>query len=145
MKNDDRIPDPEQTLRLGIEGLYEWHKEQVANGKKLFRLVQNESATDDELKSLVTHRSLLELIFTVIDLQKSLRAIVNQQKSNEPKAQARVFALRQLYQWLDENLQDYEGRLEECAEVAAVEIKGLDRGESWIRKEIALYRRRLRT
>ena len=129
----------------GIAALYnqnqEYIKAQKEAGKNLFDMVVNEEGTDDELRALVTQRSLLELLLLTIDHQKTIRARVNSQKSNE---EASIVKQRQqliLHEWLDNNIQKYSGKLDTCAEQAIQQIKGLGRGYEWVRKEITAYRK----
>lgn len=128
----------------GLGELHDYLKDQDANGRKLFDMVVNELGTDDELKSLITRRSLLSLVLHTIDHQKKIRALANSTKSNEASITAKEKAQVILYAWLDKNIQKYKGKLDLCAEDAEKQIRQLGRGSHWIRLEITAYNRRNR-
>lgn len=126
----------------GLEDLREYLKAQDANGRKLFDMIVNEIGTDDELRDLITHRSLFSLVIHSIDHQKIIRALANATKSNVVALKAKEKARAILYEWLDKNIQKYKGKLDLCAADAEKQIKQLGRGYYWIRVEITAYNRR---
>ena len=126
----------------GLGELHDYLKGQDANGRKLFDMLVNEIGTDEDLKSLISRRSLLSLILHTIDHQKKIRALVNSTKSNEVSSTAKQKAQAILYAWLDKNIQKYKGKLDLCAADAEKQIRQLGRGYYWIRLEIAAYNRR---
>lgn len=128
----------------GLKALDDYQKNQDANGRKLFDMIVKEIGTDQELRSLITHRSLLSLILYTIDHQKRIRALVNSTKSNEVSVAAKEKAQAILYAWLDKNIQKYKGKLALCASDAEKQIKQLGRGNHWIRIEITAYNRRIK-
>jgi hypothetical protein len=142
-----RIPNKKdkKNMRRKVTGLGELNdflKDQDANGRKLFDLLVNEIGTDEELRSLITRRSLLSLILHTIDHQKRIRALANSTKSNEVSVTAKQKSQAILYTWLDKNIQKYKGKLDLCAADAEKQIKQLGRGYYWIRVEITAYNRR---
>jgi ppGpp synthetase/RelA/SpoT-type nucleotidyltranferase len=114
------------------------HEAEIA--QSLFRMAVLETGTDEELKELVTHGTLLELILFTIGYAKSTRARANQSKGAQKAINEKEVKQRILFDWLDKNISKYEGRLNECA-LAALKIKGLDRKFSAIRKQITEYRK----
>jgi hypothetical protein len=126
----------------GLGELHDYLNDQDANGIKLFNMLVNEIGTDEDLKSLITRRSLLSLILHTIDHQKKIRALVNSTKSNEVSSTAKQKAQAILYAWLDKNIQKYKGKLDLCAADAEKQIRQLGRGYCWIRVEITAYNRR---
>lgn len=103
-------------------------------------MVLEERGTEAELRQLVTHRSLFELIQFVVDFHTSVKARVNQEKSKIAANNAKEKAIAVLHGWLDANIDRYCGDLDGCAE-AAKSVDGLGRGFDWIRKEITKYRK----
>ncbi len=128
----------------GLEELREYLKNQDANGRKLFDMIVNEIGTDDELRDLITHRSLFSLVIHSIDHQKRIRALANATKSNEVALKAKEKARAILYAWLDKNIQKYKGNLDLCAADAEKQIRQLGRGYYWIRGEITAYNRTIK-
>ena len=126
----------------GLVELREYIKDQDANGRKLFEMIVSKIGTDQELRGLITHRSLISLIIHSIDHQKRIRALANATKSNEAALAAKEKAQAILYAWLDKNIQKYKGNLDLCAADAENQIKQLGRGYYWIRVEITAYNRR---
>jgi hypothetical protein len=115
------------------------HDKKIA--RKLFSMATEERGTDEELRAMITRRTLQELIFLMIDLTKTARAVANQERSNQIAGLAKVKAQKLLYDWLDKNLHKYPRQLDACAYVAEIEIRGLGRGFDWIRPEITSYRK----
>jgi len=126
----------------GLGELHDYLEDQDANGRKLFDMIVNEIGTDEELRTLITRRSLLSLILHTIDHQKKIRALANSTKSNEASITAKEKAQIILYAWLDKNIQKYKGKLDLCAEDAGKQIRQLGRGSHWIRLEITAYNKR---
>jgi hypothetical protein len=135
------IIDPPPISDGGLATLYHRLKNDKEIAKKIFGMVTEERGTDEELRAMVTRRSLLELIFLMIDLTKSSRAVTNQAKSKEKARLAKLIAQKKLYDWLDKNISKFPNALEECSEVATIEIKSLGRSESWVRQQITQYRK----
>ena len=127
----------------GLEALHlnvEYKKAQRRAAEKIFSMVLNEQGSDSDLKALVTHDSLRELIDFMIDHTTRMRAVGAQGRSKVEAGLAKLKAINLLYRWLDENILKYEGRLADCA-VDATQIPGLGRGDSFTTKYIARYRR----
>ncbi len=141
MKNKNQFHKKETVTDSGLSGLLANSKANKTAARQLFLMVASEKGTDVELKALVSQRSLLELIFFIIDLKARSSAVANQAKSKELDAIAKIEARNILYAWLDKNIDFYAKKLDECAEVAAREIEGLNRAEDWIRKQITEYRK----
>ena len=141
MKSKNQFHKKETVTDSGLPGLLANSKANKTAARQLFLMVASEKATDVELKALVSQRSLLELIFFVIDLKARSSAVANQAKSKELDSIAKIEAQNLLYAWLDKNINFYAKKLDECAEVAAREIEGLNRAEDWIRKQITEYRK----
>jgi|GEM_PF-2036586 hypothetical protein len=125
----------------GLASLYHHIEYEKKAAKKIFQLVTEERGSDTEVQALATKGVLRELIFLMIDLTKGSRAAANQIKSKEGARLAKAKAQKLLYDWLDINIKKFTGELEECSEVAALEIKALGRGESWVRRQITAYRK----
>lgn len=127
----------------GLEALLlsvEYTKAQRRAAEKIFSMVLKEQGSDADLKQLVTRGSLLELIFLLIDHTKAVRARGAQKKSVVTASLAKAKAVKILYEWLDKNIHKYSGRLAACKE-DATQIPGLGRGDSFVEKQIANYRR----
>ena len=132
------------TKITGLKELREYLKAQDANGRKLFDMIVKEIGTDDELRDLITHRSLFSLVIHSIDHQKTIRALANATKSNEVALKAKEKARAILCEWLDKNIQKYKGNLDLCAADAEKQIRQLGRGYHWIRVEITAYNKRIK-
>ena len=66
----DIHPGPVVSMPLtGIGGLKAYITAQEKAGRELFDMVMHEKGTDEELRNLVTHRALLELILLTIALK----------------------------------------------------------------------------
>lgn len=127
----------------GLEALLlcvEYTAAQRRAAEKMFSMVLKEQGSDAELKQLVTRGSVLELIFFLIDHTKTMRARGAQNKSTLVASLAKAKAVKILYDWLDKNIHKYSGRLADCIE-DATQIPGLGRGDSFVTKQIARYRR----
>ncbi|PRY97709.1 hypothetical protein BCM14_2173 [Jezberella montanilacus] len=127
----------------GLEALLlrvEYTKTQRRAAEKIFSMVLKEQGSDADLKQLVTRGSLLELIFLLIDHTKTVRARGAQRKSSLVASLAKAKAIKILYDWLDKNIHKYSGRLAACSE-DATQIPGLGRGDSFVTKHIARYRK----
>lgn len=135
------IVNPPPINEGGLAALFHHIEYQKNAAKKIFQLVTEEYGTDEEIQMLATKGALRELIYLMIDLTKGSRAVANQEKSKEKARFAKAKAQKLLYEWLDKNLQRFSGKLEECAEIAVVEVKALGRGESWVRRQITQYRK----
>jgi hypothetical protein len=129
----------------GLEALLlsvEYTKAQRRAAEKIFSMVLNEQGSDTDLKQLVTRESLLELIFLLIDHTRAESARGAQKKSTLVASSAKAKAIKILYDWLDKNIHKYRGsgRVAACKE-DATQIPGLGRGDSFVEKQIARYRR----
>lgn len=147
MKTKGKKSHVSKTIK-GLSDLFE-HQElekykNYANAKELFLMVTDQRGSNAKLRSLVTHETLLELIKLTIDIGKKTRASYNQVKSRHSIKNKREIAVDKLRHWLKINLVNYRGRLDDCAEDAIVQIRGLGRGHSWIQKEISDYRKKLK-
>ena len=142
MKSKNQFNEKDAVTESDLSGVPVKINPNKAIALQLFLMVNSEKGTDVELKALVSQRSLLELIFLVIDLTARSRAVANQAKSKESDSIAKIEAQNLLYAWLDKNIDFYTKKLDECAEVAAREIEGLNRAEDWIRKQITEYRKK---
>jgi len=110
------------------------------NALQLFKLATEERGTTEKIRSLVTHGSILQLIYMSIDMTTSTRAVVNQLKSRQVPKAAKAKQEEILDEWLDMNIHKYKGQLNFCAEVAGKSLeKKLARAPSWIRKRISVY------
>ena len=128
---------------LDIESKIQVKKKQENEAEiaqSLFRMVINETGTDEELKELVTHGTLLELMLLTIGHGKSARARANQSKGSSKGINEKEAKQRILFAWLDKNISKYDGDLNACA-TDAEKIKELDRKNSWIKKQITEYRK----
>ena len=132
-------------MKTKIYGLKDFHAKletEKENGVKLFNMVIKEIGSDNALRALVTHGSLLNLIIHSIDHQKKIRALANSTKSNMEATAAKEKAQAILCAWLDKNIERYKGRLDVCASDAERQLKRLGRGYDWIRLEITSYRKK---
>ena len=123
----------------GLAEIYEVIESDKKSALQLFKLATEERGTTEEIRSLVTHGSLLQLIYMSIDVTKSTKAVVNQLKSRQGLKAAKEKQQLILYAWLDKNIERFKGQLNYCAEVASKSLPNLGRATSWIRKEITAY------
>ena len=130
-----------QTIIAGLEALRRQLDIQDENGITLFNMIVQEKGTDKELRSLVTHRSLLNLILHTVAHQKTIRAMANSTKSNQKSIEAKEKAQALLHSWLDIYIKTYKGKLDLCATDATKQIRNLGRAFDWARKEITIYRK----
>ena len=104
-------------------------------------MVTHEEGSDADLRALVSHAALLELMLRTIDRQKSARGFASQVKSKVKAGKAKEKARQRLFKWLDRNIGRFSGKLDDCAAAAADEITRLGHGEDWVRKQISAYRK----
>ena len=124
----------------GILGLAELTKVERAAGKLIFDMVMSEEGSDQDLRELVSQRVLLQTIFAAYDHRSAIMSRINQEKS---RAGMRL-RIDLLFDWLDQNIDKYRGRLEECAEDAVAQILGLDMTAGTVKKHITQYRKEKR-
>jgi hypothetical protein len=110
-----------------------------ADARKIFSMVTEEWGSHAELRQLVRHDSLLELIGLSIDLAIATRPMANGIKSRAKASIARAGQLRILHEWLDQNLWRYKGQLDLCA-LDAYNRSGTSRSPDWVRRELSAYR-----
>lgn len=125
----------------GLAALYHHVQHEKKAAKQIFAMVTNERGTDAEIKAITTQRTIQELIFLIIELTTCSRAAANQARSKEVAGLAKIQAKMLLYDWLDANLVRFPGKLEDCTAEAIISIKNLGRGDSWVRKQITLYKK----
>jgi len=127
----------------GLAELHEVIELDKKAAKQLFKLTTEERGTTEEIRNLVTHGSILELIYMSIDMTRSAKGVVNQLKSRQEAKAAKERQQDILYEWLDKNLSRYSGQLDHCADVASKSLeRKLSRAPSWVRKEITAYRKK---
>ncbi len=129
----------------GLAGAYEaiqlQEKEHKQNAKKLFLMVNSDKGSTADLQRLVTHGSLLELIFFTIDLTRSSKAKANQTLSKLEAKASKASKEVMLYGWLEINIDRFKGNLDSCVIHAVNALPKLGRSEPWVRKQITAYRK----
>ena len=116
-------------------------RKQKENGALLLNMVLEERGSDQELRSLVSHPALAELILLTLDHKKVITARINSEKSRDSAKTKALFRQKELYAWLDKNIDSYPRRLDHCAENACRALGFSEKQVSTIRKEISQYRK----
>lgn len=93
----------QQATISGLAELYAHQQKAVANGKKIFDLVVQETADSRALAGLVYQESLLQLILYVLDHRKEVTSRVNQGKSAKKRTSAASAAKAKVFDWCDAN------------------------------------------
>ncbi len=127
--------------QTGIAGLHQYTQAQKDAGKLMFDLVLNEDGTDEDLQMLMSHAALFEVILASLDHRSAIMSRVNQEKSRGIARKSQQDAEQKLFAWLDREIKNYKGRLEQCAADAVTNVIGLGRGMDWVRKQITKYRK----
>jgi hypothetical protein len=113
----------------------------LINGKLLFQHInQWDGILDDQLRQLVTKESLLQMILLAFEHQTSIKGKFYSSKSKIEATKKKEQQQDLLFDWLDKNIQKYEGALDKCAIDARDKVPGLGRSLSWIRKKITFYK-----
>lgn len=123
----------------GIIDIDRYLKEQKKNGRKLFKLVAEETGDIWTIKSLATRESLLELILYTIDHALHMRAVGKGISSREIAIKLADAETQKLFTWLDSNLNNYKWTYQV---VDAAISKGIvNRSHSWVSKKVSGYKK----
>jgi hypothetical protein len=125
----------------GILGLHNLQEAEKTAGKLIFDMAINEEGSQAELRQLVSHGSILQAFFAGLDHRDAIMSRVNQDRSRAGMRDR----IQLLYEWLDQNINSYRGRLEDCAEDAAERIDGLRMTAGTVKKHITQYRKQNKT
>ena len=125
----------------GILGLYNLQEAEKTAGKLLFDLVMNEEGSQAELRELVSHAALFEIIIASIDHRSGLMSRVNQNKSRDSARKNKAVKISKLHDWLEQNIDRYRKKLDLCAEHAVKQIEDLGMSEGAVKKYITAYRK----
>ena len=133
----------EKATREGISGEagHNLKKAEKTAGKLVFDMVMNEEGSLAELRQLVSHGVIFQAFITAYDHRAAIMSRVNQDRS---RAVMRG-RIKLLNDWLDQNINKYHRRLEECAEDAAERIDGLCMTAGTVKKHITEYRKQNKT
>jgi len=133
----DRANKDMATGKYGILAIDNLIKAEASAGKLLYEMLFCDQGNDEDLQPLISKRVLLHLIYATADNQEAIKARINQEQSRHTRKKR----LALLYDWLDQNIHKYKGRLEDCAEDAVQQIAGLDMAVGTVKKHITTYRR----
>ena len=136
----DKAAEELASGKQGILGLHNHQEAEKEAGKLVFDMVLKEEGNGQELRQLVSHGVLLHTIIASFDHQSAIMSRVNQDKSRA-KMRDKV---KLLFSWLDQNINKYPKRLEDCAEDAVEQIAGLDMTPGTVKKHITAYRKQKR-
>lgn len=128
--------------RKGIGSFAEQLRAAKRDASRIYLMVTGPRGTVEDLRALTRHDSLFELICLAIDQGKRARHQINAARSRLVASAKKDQAKLQLRKWLEENLHRFQDRpwRVRCIEVIKKELPNLGRGESWISKEISLFR-----
>lgn len=123
----------------GIMAIDRYLKDQKKNGKKLFKMVMEETGSLWDIKSLATRESLFALIDHTIDHALHMKAVGAGFKSRAAIIKASDAETQKLFEWLDA----YKGKKSKAYQIAdaAVSAKVVNKSLSWIQKKITEYRK----
>ena len=111
-----------------------------ADARKIFAMVTEDRGSTSDLRQLIRHDSVYELIGLCIDLTIATRPVANGVKSRRKAVLARAGQVKILHDWLERNLWRYKRQLDLCA-FDAHKAPGITRSYEWVRREISAYRR----
>jgi hypothetical protein len=115
-------------------------KNAKSDAKTIYSMVTKEQGTMSELKNLVTHESIYQLIMFCFDLAIKSGPIAQGRKSRQKATKESIDVTQRLYQWLDKNIHKYPRLLKRCYIDARDELK-IDRSLSWIEKKVTEYKK----
>lgn len=123
----------------GIMDIDRYLKEQKKNGRKLFKLVTEETGDLWSIKSMATRESLLELILYTVDHALHMKAVGRGIGSRKTAIKLSDAETQKLFTWLDGNFHKYKNVYQ--AVDTAISKKIVIRSHSWVTKKITEYRK----
>lgn len=123
----------------GIIDVDRYLKEQERNGRKLFKLVTEETGDIWTIKSLATRESLFALIDYTIDFALRLKSVGRGVHSRKTAIIASERDNQILFKWFDDNLHKYKKNNQ--AVYAVIEMGIVNKSESTVRKKLTEYKK----
>ena len=116
------------------------------DAKNLYLMATGERGTVSELRRLVRHDSIIELIKIAIDQGKRARHIINSSRSRAVAISKKDNAKAMLHTWLDRNSHYFTKKpwFDRCYRAINRDLKNLGRSKSWIQKEVSRYKAKKR-
>lgn len=125
----------------GLHSLME-RRQARDDAKTLYLMATGERGTVSEMRRLVRHDSIIELITIAIDQGKRARHIINSSRSRAVAISKKDNARAMLCAWLDKKSHHFTRKpwFERCYYAIKRDLPNLKRSRSWVQKEVSRYR-----